>query len=256
MAALAGLAAAPVRADEAAAGAPCLAADGPAATVTGHDGYASLTLEDGREVRLADIVPAAALARSGTGADPLAALLGREATVMRAMETSGAPVDRYGRTVGDIVLKDTGDSLLGRVIAEGLALVDPAVMSDRCLDELFVAERQAEAARRGLWANGGPELASDAPDLLAAVGRYVLVEGRVESVGETRRTIYLNFGKEYRTDFTALVRRRDAATWADSLKALEGRTVRLRGVLEAWNGGLIRLEHRRQVELPQREPPG
>ena len=68
------------------------------------------------------------------------------------------------------------------------------------------------------------------------------------NVGETKRTIYLNFGEDYRTDFTALIRRSDAAGWGDGLKDLAGVSVRIRGVMEAWNGGLIRIEHPGQIE--------
>ncbi len=234
-----------------AAAAPCTEIVGEA-RVAAHDGYASLQLEDGREVRLADIVPAVAVAPP-TGADALAPLIGTEVTVRRV--AADGPNDRYGRVVGDIVPKATGDSLSQQLLREGLALVDPAVMSQACLDELFAAERQAEKARRGFW-QGTLVRSADDPNLAGASGRYGLVAGAVKSVGETRETIYLNFGADYRTDFTALIRREDAKGWADTLMALKGRNVRIRGVLEAWNGGLIRVQHLRQIELLPNGQPG
>lgn len=230
------------------AAAPCTEVVGEA-RVIGHDGYASLTLEDGREVRLADIVPATAVAPQA-GADALApligTLIGTEVTVRRV--AADIPNDRYGRIVGDVVPKATRGVLSQQLLREGLALVDPAVMSQTCLDELFAAEREAEQARRGLW-RGTLVRSADDPDLADASGHFGLVVGAVKSVGETRETIYLNFGADYRTDFTALIRREDAKGWADTLMALEGRNVRIRGVLEAWNGGLIRVQHLRQIEL-------
>ncbi len=215
--------------------------------VASSDGYASVTLEDGREVRLAGIVPAAATG----GADPLpgldlAALAGAKVGV-RAV-AGGGEGDRYGRITGDIVPEDTGASLLERVLREGLALVDATDMSEACLEVLFTAERAAEQARRGFWARpDGVRSAAD-PRLADAAGAYALVSGTVRSVGETRGAVYLNFGESYQTDFTALVRRSDAKSWDSELAALAGVRVRVRGVLEAWNGGLIRLEHPRQVE--------
>jgi len=217
------------------------------ARVVAADGYASLRLDDGREVRLADIVPAAE-----AEADMLAPVIGKVVAVSRVEAADG---DRYGRIPGDVAetddgaLKDTGGGLSRRLVAEGLALVDPAVMSEPCLDVLFAAEREAEQAKRGVWAGAGPVRSADDPDLAANAGRYGIVGGTVQSVGETRRTLYLNFGANYRTDFTGLVRREDARGWADTLTAMEGRKVRIRGVLESWNGGLIRVEHPRQIEL-------
>ena len=226
--------------------AACLEAVGEAA-VAGNDGHATLRLADGRELRLAEIAPVDAAAT-------LARLAGASVDVHRAADAPGGG-DRYGRIVGDVAPKATGDSLSQQLLREGLALVDPAVMSDACLEVLFAAEREAERARRGLWQDG-PAMAARDPDLAEAAGRYVLVEGVVQTVGETRETIYLNFGSDYRTDFTALIRRDDAKGWADTLSAFKGRNVRIRGVLQAWNGGLIRVEHLRQIELLPRDRRG
>ncbi|MBJ3777749.1 thermonuclease family protein [Acuticoccus mangrovi] len=195
-----------------------------------------VTLDDGRAVRLADV-------RVVEGAEPPVGLDGREALLRPLPE-----LDRYGRTVGDIVLKDTTASLSASLVARGLAFVDPVAMSEQCLSVLFAAERRAEAESRGLWAQAGTVVPAGTPNLVDQAGRYVIVDGTVESVGETKRTIYLNFGGDYRTDFTALVRRNDARGWGDGLTALKGARVRIRGVLEAWNGGLIRIEHPAQIE--------
>ncbi|MEM8664318.1 MAG: thermonuclease family protein [Pseudomonadota bacterium] len=231
-----------------AAAADCFA-PAEAGRVAGHDGFASLRLENGPEVRLADIVPAfvgtAAPLRDGTIDAALGALIGEEVTVRRSVNAPQS--DRYGRVVGDLVRKDTAASVVHELLRQGLALVDPAVMSETCLDALFAQERQAERAGRGFWQSGAVRDAGD-PELADAAGSYTLVEGVVKSIGETRGAIYLNFGETYRTDFTAIVRRRDAKDWIGGLMGLKGRKVRLRGVLEAWNGALIRLEHPRQVE--------
>lgn len=164
------------------------------------------------------------------------------------LRTAASEPDRYGRIPGDVVFKDTGRSLRDRLVGAGLAFVDPTVMSEACLTALFQREREAERAGRGLWADRTIVQDAARPLAPAMVGRYVLVAGTVRSVGETKRTIYLNFGANYRTDFTVLVRRADSEGWSDRLMALEGKRVRVRGVLEAWNGGLIRVEHPAQIE--------
>lgn len=230
----------------------CLTAAG-GGTVEGHDGFASLVMADAREVRLADIVPASAAAPADES-NALVPFLGAQVSVLSVTDLPDDG-DRYGRTLGDVALKDTGERLSPRLLREGLALVDPAVMSGSCLDALFAAEREAEKARRGIWAHGALVRFADDPELAKAAGKYAIVQGELASVGQTRRTIYLNFGADYRTDFTALVRREDAEGWADTLTALKGRTVRIRGVVQAWNGGLIRVEHLRQIELlPEGRP--
>lgn len=215
--------------------------DGGAATVVSHDGRLSFTLDDGREVRLAALTPASD-ADPGAPATNLGAIVGSEAAIRVLGEA-----DRWGRFPVDLVMEGTKARLSHRLAAEGLALVDPAVMPSRCLDALFAAEAQGEARRAGIW---GREFVRDAkdPTLAEAAGRFALVEGVVDSVGETRSTVYLNFGKAYRTDFTALIRKSGGKRLIASLGNLEGRRVRIRGVLGSWQGGVIRLTHERQVE--------
>ncbi len=56
---------------------------------------------------------------------------------------------------------------------------------------------------------------------------YQLVEGTVAAVGEGGGRIYLNFAKDWRSDFTISVDRKDAPAFAAAgidLKALAGQT--------------------------------
>ena len=203
-------------------------------------GPAAVTLADGRVVRLADVRPVPMREER----PPREGVTGSA----RLLPVTGAGPDRYGRILGDVVPDATGESLSIALLERGLAFVDPAVMQEGCHDDLLAAERRAEAARRGVWAGADRVLSASHEGLTGRVGEYVIVEGTVDRVGGTRRTVYLNFGPDWRTDFTALVRRRGSGRWAAALDRLEGRRVRIRGVLEAWNGGLIRIEHPAQVE--------
>ena len=120
-------------------------------------------------------------------------------------------------------------------------------MPERCDADLREQERRAERDRLGLWERVRIFDATQ-PGLEAHAGTRVFVAGTVASVGRTKRTTYLNFGAEYRTDFTAMMDNSAVADWEMDLETLEGVPVRVRGVLEAWNGGLIRIEHPAQLE--------
>jgi len=120
--------------------------DGGAGTITGHDERLSIRLDDGREVRLAALVPATDADPGAPGID-LSPLIGWRASVRMV----GEP-DRWGRVVGDLVIDGADRPLSGRLLSEGLALVDPAAMPSQCLDALFDAEAGGEARRAGIWA--------------------------------------------------------------------------------------------------------
>ena len=228
--------------------AACFAPEEPV-TIVSSTAPLTLDLADGRAVRLADLSAAAPEA-----ADAVADWIG-EPVLLRPLSPSGTigdlpdgGRDRHGRILGDIVRKDTIEGLREQLLSRGLALVDPAVMSGECLETSFSAERRAERSAKGVWSRRGPVLTIAASSSLDRLGETVLVEGTVLDVGQSRRTIFLNFGTDWRTDFTAMIVQATARTWTEAPAALAGERVRIRGVLEAWNGGLIKVEHPAQIE--------
>jgi micrococcal nuclease len=63
---------------------------------------------------------------------------------------------------------------------------------------------------------------------------YQLVEGSVVAVGEGGGRLYLNFAKDWRSDFTISVERKDLSAFAAAgidLKGLAGKRLRVRGTL-------------------------
>ena len=116
---------------------------------------------------------------------------------------------------------------------------------------MLARERAARAARRGIWAD--PFYAIRTPANVGGhLGGFELVEGRVVDAAIVRGRAYLNFGPDYKTDFTVTVapadRRRFEAAGID-LAALAGRTIRARGWIESYNGPMIEATHPDQLEI-------
>ncbi len=83
---------------------------------------------------------------------------------------------------------------------------------------------------------------------------FTIVEGRVLAVARTGRRTYLNFGADYRTDFTVAVAARDRGMFDDAgidLAAYEGHIIRVRGWVDSLNGAMIEATHPEQIELVQ-----
>jgi hypothetical protein len=117
--------------------------------------------------------------------------------------------------------------------------------------EMLVAEGRARHARAGIWDNRWYAVRA-ADDLARDIGSFQLVEGRVVDAADVRGTVYLNFGADWRSDFTIKVAKRsrkrfDAAGF--DLQALEGRIVRVRGWIDAYNGPMIEMTHPEQIEV-------
>jgi Staphylococcal nuclease homologue len=166
-----------------------------------------------------------------------------------------ASPDRYGRLHAYAYTSD-GRLLQAELVAAGLAVVRPEGMPPDCVRMLLALEDSARTARLGLWRDSNIIAnASEESSLSARSGLYGLVEGRVVSIGYGSRLVFVDFGRNYRTDFTVMMqnalvpRLRDAGI---SLDSLSGRAVRVRGVIEESGGPAIRIADPFALELLDR----
>jgi len=118
---------------------------------------------------------------------------------------------------------------------------------------MFARETAARDARRGIWAHPFYAIRPPDPGVLAAdIDTFQVIEGRVTSAAEVKGVVFLNFGDNWRTDFTIRLDRRIARQFrragltADSY---DGRQVRVRGWLKNWNGPTIEANHPEQIEV-------
>ena len=146
--------------------------------------------------------------------------------------------DRWGRARADIQVADSDIDLAGGLIAAGLALADANEADSLCRPALRSVEAAARAKRLGLWREP-VVMATDGPALRSLAGRFAVVEGRIRHVGERSARTYLDFAARGEDGLTVTVSKR---TWrmvrARGLSAalLEGRRVRVRGILDVWRG--------------------
>jgi endonuclease YncB( thermonuclease family) len=164
-------------------------------------------------------------------------------------------LDRWGRLpIRARSLKDSQAPDLARDLVEaGLAIVDSGADPVFCQSELLTLEAKARQQRLGLWADAryNPIPVDRTDRLKERVGSFVIVEGRVRSVGERKQRTYLNFGGHWAEDFTIIIPKK---TWmllagrglsADSLK---GSTIRARGILQSWQGTALVIDLPEMIE--------
>ncbi len=137
------------------------------------------------------------------------------------------------------------------MLREGLARVRTWKTNKARAEQLYAAEAAARAAKRGVWAE--KEYAIAAADALSAEARgFQVVEGEVEAVEARPDRSYLNFGADYRRDFTIAVAAENVAAWSGAgagLSALKGKRVRVRGFVRAAGGPLIEVDHPEAIEI-------
>lgn len=172
-----------------------------------------------------------------------------------ALAYGGTRQDRHGRLLAQaFVAGDPARWVQGLMVDRGLARAYSLVDNYRCVAVLLQREALARDAGLGLWATDyGSIRKADRPDRLAGeIGRFVIVEGRVISVGERPRRTYLNFGTYWGNDFTVFVDRADLdgfATAETGLGGLDGRNIRVRGWIREDRGPAIHMTRPEQLEL-------
>jgi len=216
-------------------------------------------LEDGRILRLASIQAPNLKGATGRAdsAEPRAKealhalrmlLEGREVL----LETASHATDRHGRIVAVVRLED-GRIVQEELIRQGWALAYPFPDHRDIFPRLLQAEQEARGQQRGLWADAywrevsakTLESKKEAP----VQERYRLMMGRVQAVKAIGGDWYLNFGEDYRTDMTAHIRKQDVKHFSpDSLAALQGKRIRLRGWIYQWNGPIMDVVMPEQIE--------
>ncbi len=153
-------------------------------------------------------------------------------------EPEPARLDRHGRRLAHVF---SGSLWLQReLVARGLAVVAPPLVSrDRAL-ALLRLERQARLSEPGLW-TARPEVRPVSAERARTVlDRFAIVEGRVLSVTRGFRSSFVNFGGDWREDFTIYLKR-GRISRAFPPASLEGRRVRVRGWVFYSNGPAIDL---------------
>jgi hypothetical protein len=208
----------------------------------------SFRLEDGREVVLAGIEPS--LSEQTKNISALSAIVaGREVTLSGPDDTP----DRYGRQPAFVFVGASQPPVQAQLLAQGAALVSGSVTDRDCAALLAAAEATGRDGKQGIWADPAAIKNTESPgDILAGIGRFTVIEGKVLSVRQTGATTYLNFGRNWTRDFAVTISRRMLPAFEAAgivLKSLENKRIRVRGWVESRTGPRIEALHVGQIEV-------
>lgn len=248
-------------------------AGAPAAAETVHTGkvteivdgdtlFVTPGLEDSGEIRLVGIqAPKLPLGRKHFKIRPLAneakqALADMTLGKSLGLSFGGARRDRYGRWLAHLhVIEGAAPGLWvqGEMLRIGMARVYSFPDNRALVKDMLALERDARANGRGIWSNPFYHILNPNVDVLSQkLGTFQLIEGRVLDAAKVKGTVYLNFGADWRTDFTISIPREALKLFeVDGVDPLSliGESVRVRGWLIKRNGPMIRATHPEQIEL-------
>lgn len=235
--------------------------DGPKGTVSQIVDGDTLMLDNGLIVRLIGIqAPHLALGRDGLedwpkSADSKQVLSDLALGKPVLLRYGGEQKDRYGRLLAQVfVTGETETWVQQQMLTRGMARVYSFPDNRACLPELFAAETRARVSALGIWSDPYYRVrrAAKPADFSSLSGHYELVEGRVLNADRSGSRVYLNFGRHYKEDFTAVIDARAlklfGAEGLDPLK-LNNALVRVRGWIDLKDGPRIEITHPEQIEV-------
>lgn len=155
---------------------------------------------------------------------------------------TGKP-DRWGR----ITLQTPATLAL---LQAGLAQLQPLTDAPDAAET--AAEQEAIANQRGLWALDCCRRLT-AETAATGLNSWRVVSGLVKSTTSRRDVTYINFGTDWRSDFSIIIPARLAKQLHP--ENWQGRTIEVRGYLSWRFGPSITLSHAAQIRLPEAPTP-
>jgi endonuclease YncB( thermonuclease family) len=223
----------------------------------------TLHLQDGRSVRLIGInspevgyADKAAEPMADAARDALKDMLGPKAKV--GLRYGREEHDRYQRLLAHVYLAN-GESVQARMLAAGLAaqIVVPPNLGQ--FDCYRAAEQTARKTSKGVWS--GIYRPLPIAELSPAARGFKILTGRIERVGQSKNSFWLNFpkrpGEGRREGVAVRIAKKDLGAfvgWRSPMKidALQGKTIVVRGwIYQHKKQQVIRVRHPASIDVLQ-----
>lgn len=170
----------------------------------------------------------------------------------QSSDTKRGRVNRMGHLLAHVVRKDNEQWINGTLIAEGLAWAMTDAANPEMTEQLYTLENTARANARNIWSKESTNGLLNADTASQGDGQYRVVEATVLRSATAKNNLYLNFGRDWRDDFTVQISptlRKALARRGTDPMSLSGKTIRVRGWIRNWNGPYMELETAERLEI-------
>lgn len=180
---------------------------------------------------------------------------GKELKIYQTKTKDKGRLNRMNQSIVYAELKQDHLWVQGEMLAMGLARAKTTSSNTALIDQMLKAENDARENRRGLWANNDLQILS--PDTASqGENSFGIVEGTPKSASVTRNMIFLNYGDDWKTDFTVGIPsglRIEFSKKGVDPQQLAKVKIRVRGYIQSYNGAFMELDHPEQIEILDRK---
>ena len=172
---------------------------------------------------------------------------------------SGTDVNARKTDLGHIlchIMTQDGKWLQAEMVSQGFAYVTSTPASRDLVRTLYKYEELGRARKLGLWQYDRYGVKNDA-GLAKQLNTFNIYEGVVTGTKEDNQYMYFSFGRDSKTDTTALIKQQDQELFRFPGSSapfrhidLKQRHIRIRGWFVENDGPFLILDHPEQIEFP------
>ncbi len=180
-------------------------------------------------------------------------LTGKNVVLHQSKNKDEGRVNRMGQILAQIERRDDHAWVQGSLLSLGLGRVQTTRTNSGMAQQMYDLEDEARKAKAGIW-DGGAYKVLTPEETKDRIGSFQIAEGRIVSATMKQNRVYLNFGQDWRSDFTVSIAPEDKRVFSKAgIDPLQwnNKTIRVRGWLENYNGPLIQIDHPEQIEIPE-----
>ncbi len=158
--------------------------------------------------------------------------------------------DRYGNSFAEIKMPGNNKLLEEEILNKGLSLVY-FIDKEENSDKFFAAENIARQNKIGIWKEIRILDANNISNNYNAIlNKFVIARGVVKGVYTSKQNTFINFGNDWKTDFTAQIANKTLKDYPDfNIEKIIGKRIMLRGWLENYNGPFIKIYNPQNIEF-------
>lgn len=175
---------------------------------------------------------------------------GKQARLYVTQNPKRGRINRFGHSMAHIVIKN-GPHLQSLLVSKGVARALGSPDNYEMNEQLNATESLAIKDQKGVWKDLFFSIKN--PDNIERfLNSYQIAEGTIVSAASRSNRIYLNFGEDWKEDFTVSIapeRRKEFSRL--NLNPLDwvGKKIRVRGWVEKYNGPYVDILHPSRIEL-------
>lgn len=175
----------------------------------------------------------------------------RRVVLYQTLDRERGRSNRLQQKLYHISIEENNSWVQGVLVRLGLARVRTDKSNPEMAAELYALEIMARSENLGLWADEANTIRTpeNAENFLNS---FQIVEGTVMSAARKQNNIFLNFGNDWRKDFTVSIPSSQVKLFNKANinpLDLNGKKIRVRGWIRSYNGAYIEIDHPETIEI-------